>query len=62
MYFYPFFNSALKKSFISSNKREELVNLSKRFVMVNLEDDEEPEDEEYAPDGRYIPRLFILSR
>jgi len=52
----------LKKSFASSNKREELVELSKQFVMVNVEDDDEPEEEEYAPDGRYIPRLFILSR
>uniref|UniRef100_A0A915LMA3 Thioredoxin domain-containing protein n=1 Tax=Meloidogyne javanica TaxID=6303 RepID=A0A915LMA3_MELJA len=53
---------ALKKSFASSNKREELVELSKQFVMVNVEDDDEPEEEEYAPDGRYIPRLFILNK
>uniref|UniRef100_A0A915N0R4 Thioredoxin domain-containing protein n=1 Tax=Meloidogyne javanica TaxID=6303 RepID=A0A915N0R4_MELJA len=53
---------ALKKSFASSNKREELVELSKKFVMVNVEDDDEPEEEEYAPDGRYIPRLFILNK
>uniref|UniRef100_A0A915P0L8 Thioredoxin domain-containing protein n=1 Tax=Meloidogyne floridensis TaxID=298350 RepID=A0A915P0L8_9BILA len=53
---------ALKKSFASSNKREELIELSKQFVMVNVEDDDEPEEEEYAPDGRYIPRLFILNK
>ncbi|KAF7633206.1 Thioredoxin domain-containing protein [Meloidogyne graminicola] len=53
---------ALKKSFINSNKREELIELSKHFVMVNLEDDDEPEEDEYAPDGRYIPRLFILNK
>ncbi|KAL3090120.1 hypothetical protein niasHS_006572 [Heterodera schachtii] len=53
---------ALKKSFATSPKRKELLELSKQFVMVNTEDEEEPEDEEYAPDGRYIPRLFILNK
>jgi hypothetical protein len=60
-FFIPNFpHSALKKSFNTNSKRAELVGLSRRFVMVNTEDDEEPEEEEYAPDGRYIPRLFIL--
>ncbi|KAL3068448.1 hypothetical protein niasHT_030739 [Heterodera trifolii] len=53
---------ALKKSFATSPKRKELLELSKQFVMVNTEDEEEPEEEEYAPDGRYIPRLFILNK
>ena len=50
----------MKKSFNTHSKRPELVELSRKFVMVNLEDDEEPEEDIYAPDGRYIPRLFIL--
>uniref|UniRef100_A0A0R3RWS3 Uncharacterized protein n=1 Tax=Elaeophora elaphi TaxID=1147741 RepID=A0A0R3RWS3_9BILA len=28
--------------------------------MVNTEDDEQPENEKYASDGRYTPRLFFL--
>lgn len=28
--------------------------------MINLEGDDEPEEKEYAPDGRYIPRLYFL--
>lgn len=47
---------------MSSSKRDQFVKLAKDFVMVNLEDDDEPEDEKYAPDGRYIPRLYFLGK
>ncbi|VDN07706.1 unnamed protein product [Thelazia callipaeda] len=51
---------ALKNEFKSSKHRDELVELAEKFVMTNTEDDEEPEDEKYAPDGAYIPRIFFL--
>lgn len=38
------------------------MQLASKFVMVNLEDDEEPDDDKYAPDGRYIPRLYFLGK
>ncbi|KAI6176839.1 hypothetical protein M3Y97_00842200 [Aphelenchoides bicaudatus] len=50
----------LKNSFSSSPKRKEFIQLTRRFVMVNLEDDEEPQDDKFAPDGAYIPRLYFL--
>lgn len=28
--------------------------------MINVEDDEEPQDTQYQIDGAYIPRIFIL--
>lgn len=48
----------LKKTFA---KAKLIQDLSKNFVMVNCEDDEEPWEEEYAPNGdKYIPRLFFV--
>jgi protein-disulfide reductase (glutathione) len=38
----------------------ELHELSKRFVMVEAVDSEEPLDDVYSPDGQYYPRVLFL--
>jgi protein-disulfide reductase (glutathione) len=37
-----------------------LAAASERFVMVNLDQDAEPEGLRYGPDGQYIPRVLFL--
>lgn len=53
--------AALKKKFEQSSAQKEFKALSEHFVMVNTEDDEEPWEEKYQPDGKYIPRLLFIS-
>lgn len=47
----------LKPSVADSREMQEL---SRDFVMINIQDEEEPDDEKYKPDGGYIPRILFV--
>lgn len=49
----------MKPKFASSS---EIEALSKHFVMVNTQDDEEPSGSKYMPDGGYVPRILFLGK
>ncbi|CAK5086178.1 unnamed protein product [Meloidogyne enterolobii] len=51
---------SLKKVMQQSNARKAFKKLSEYFVMVNTADDDEPYEEEYRPDGKYVPRILFL--
>lgn len=49
----------LKSSFASPDAKL-VLDRSDKFIMVNLENEEEPSGSDYTPDGGYIPRILFL--
>ena len=43
-------------------KHKTFAELSKKFVMVNTEDDDEPKGDQFDVDGKYVPRIFFLGK
>lgn len=49
---------ALRPRFANS---QDIAKLSNEFIMINVQDDEEPRDPEFKPDGGYIPRILFMN-
>jgi hypothetical protein len=49
-------------AFATSFARKEFIELSDKFIMVNSENDEQPQSVDYQPDGHYTPRLLFLGK
>lgn len=47
----------LRQKFVGS---AEIELLSQHFVMANVEDEDEPAEEKYSPQGGYSPRIMFL--
>jgi len=52
---------SLKAKFEQKTAQQQLKLYAKHFVISNVEDDDEPWEEEYQPDGKYIPRVIFTS-
>ncbi|KAH9523673.1 Thioredoxin domain-containing protein 12 [Bulinus truncatus] len=48
---------ALRPKFASN---QEIEKMSSEFIMVNLEDEDEPRNVDLQPDGTYFPRILFL--
>jgi protein-disulfide reductase (glutathione) len=55
---------ALKAAFAdtSTPSFRQFVEESKYFIMVNVEDNEEPEGDRFHPDGFYFPRTLFYGK
>lgn len=54
---------ALKSNLINTGKRQQFAELSRKFVMVNVDEPDEPKgDAIYAPDGYYFPRILFFGK
>ena len=60
MLFHKTWCGACKQLRAKVEKSAEFEALARHFVMANVEDDDEPADEKYSPQGSYSPRVMFL--